>query len=82
MNILPDKYNIKYSIEITQDHTKLHINQGKKIYIFYKKIYTLIYTNGYNCNKTLATTTNNRPQKSKQLIILLNYIMEENYFQQ
>jgi len=82
MQILPDTYNIKNSIEITEELTKLHINQNNKlITLDIKDLYTNLPKQGITMatRHWLQQETIDHEER-KQVIILLNTIMEQNYF--
>ena len=83
MQILPDTYNIKNSIEIAEELTKLHINQNNKlITLDIKDLYTNLPKQGIiMATRYWLQQQTIYHEESKQNIILLNTIMEQNYFQ-
>jgi len=82
MQILPDLYNIKNSIEITEEHTKLHINENNIPIKFDINNYSLIYP-----KQGIIISTRHWPQQqtmdnneNKQIVIFFNTIIGQNYF--
>ena len=83
MEILPNTYNIKNSLEIAQDITKLRPNKHMKlITLDIKDLYTNLPTPGIiNATKFWLHSKSHNIEEHKQIITLLKTIMEQNYFQ-
>jgi len=83
MQILPNTYNIKNSLEIAEELTQLNINQNNKlITLNIKDLYTNLPKQGITkaTRHWLQQPTIDH-EESKQIVLLINTIMEQNYFQ-
>ena len=83
MQILPNTYNIMNTIEIAEELTNLHINKNHKlITLDSKDLYTNLPKQGKNwAAKHWLQQTNISQEERIQIILLINTIMEQNYFQ-
>ena len=83
MEILPNTYNITNSLEIAQEITQLHTNKCMKlITLDIKDLYTNLPTTGIiQATKFWLHNTPLNMDENKQIITILETIMEQNYFQ-
>ena len=83
IKIIPNTYNIKNSIEIAEEITQLNINQNNKlITLDINDLYTNLPKQGLTmaARQWLQQSAVNH-EESKQIILLINTIMEQNYIQ-
>ena len=83
MEILPNIYNIKNSLEIAEEISKIHINQYMKlITLDIKDLYTSLPTQGIiQTTKFWLRKKAYNKEENKQIETLIQTIMEQNYFQ-
>jgi len=83
LKILPNTYNIKNSIKIAEELTQININQNNKlISLDIKDLYTNLPKQGLTmaARQWLQQSAVNH-EESKQIILLINTIMEQNSIQ-